>query len=98
MARRIVAKESVKCRSGRDVDRATRTLPSLRGGKVPHALSDDEGVAAEDDREMMVPAAEAAPLEVVESQLALHLLVDGLRSPAFLERAHDLFGGHRARQ
>src|SRR5450755_3945514 len=47
---------------------------------------------------MVVPAAEAAPLEVVEPKLALHLLVDGLRSPALLERAHDLLGRHRARQ
>ncbi len=29
---------------------------------------------------MVVPAAEAAPLEVVEPKLALHLLVDGLGS------------------
>src|SRR5258708_38159415 len=47
---------------------------------------------------MVVPAAEAAPLEVVEPKLALHLLVDGLGPPAFLERAHDLLGRHRARQ
>ena len=74
------------------------TLPSGRGGEMPHALSDDEGVAAEGDRDVMVPAREAASLEVVEAQLALHLLVDALGAVALLEQADDLLLAHRASQ
>jgi len=33
---------------------------------MPQTLSDDEGVAAEDDRDVMMPAAKAPSFEVVE--------------------------------
>src|SRR5271170_8093234 len=98
MARRIVVKESAKWRSGREDDLSTRTFPSLRGGEVPQTLSDDEGVAAKDDRDVMMPAAEAPSFEVVEAQLALHLLVGGLCTPALFDDAHEQLLAHRARQ
>src|ERR1019366_9893528 len=78
MASRMVVKESAKWRSGRERVRTSGTSPSGRGGKMPHSLSDDEGVAAECDRDVMMPAGETASLEVVESQLAFHFLVDAL--------------------
>ena len=66
MASRAVAKESTKCRSGRDVNLTGRGLPSLRGGKMPHTFGDNERVAAEDDGDVVVPAREGAAFEVVE--------------------------------
>src|SRR5580704_2419463 len=98
MASRMVGKESAKCRSGRDGLRAMGTGPSRRGGGMPHALSDDEGVAADDDGDVVVPADPATSFEVVESQLGLHLLVGLLGSPALLEDPDDLLAGHRSRQ
>src|SRR5579863_74042 len=96
MASRMVEKESAKCRSGRERDRTRGTLPSSRGGEMPQALSEDEGVAAEGDRDVMIPAWEGASLEVVEPELALHLGVDVLGAIALLEDAHDLLLAHRA--
>src|SRR5271156_5990157 len=94
----MVGKEAAKGRSGREDDLSTRTFPSLRGGEVPQTLSDDEGVAAEDDRDVMMPASEAPSFEVVEPQLALHLFVSGLRTPALFDDAHELLLAHRSRQ
>jgi hypothetical protein len=60
MARAIanltVMNESLKWRSGRDRERWTSLRPSGRGGKTPHTFSDDERVAAEGDRNMVMPA------------------------------------------
>src|ERR1019366_9083079 len=68
------------------------------GGKMPHTLRDDEGVAADGDRNVMMPAEEASPFEVVEPQLALHLFVDALGAISFLEETHELLFAHRPRQ
>src|SRR5262249_23197064 len=72
MARRIVMKESAKCRSGRERVRVSATSPSGLGGEMPHTLRDDEGVAAECDRDVVMPARKRSSLEVVEAELALH--------------------------
>src|SRR5262249_21479103 len=47
---------------------------------------------------MMMPAGEAASLEVVEPQLPLELPVDLLRAVALLDEADDLLHGHRSGQ
>src|SRR5208282_5853295 len=96
ISRRMVGKESAKWRSGRDFERTSSTLPSGRGGKMLHSLSDDEGVAAERDGHVVVPAVEAATFEVVQAEFALHLLVDQLGPVALLVGAHDLLLAHRA--
>src|SRR5262249_11326694 len=46
IAIRIVMNESTKWRSGREADLFGLIRPSRRGGKVPHAFSNDERVAA----------------------------------------------------
>jgi hypothetical protein len=62
MARRAVMKESAKWRSGRNRERTVSTSPGGRGGKSADALGDNEGVAAEDDRDVVVPGWEGAAL------------------------------------
>ena len=68
-------KESTKCRSGLDRDRAVLSLPSRHGGKTPHTFSNDERVAAEYDGDVMVPARKRAAFEVIQAELALEFLV-----------------------
>ena len=94
MARRTVMNESAKWRSGRDRERTVATRPGGRGGKSADAFSDHEGVAAEDDGDVVMPAWEGPPLEVVEPELALEVLVHPLGAPAFLEEADDLLLAH----
>src|SRR5258706_11761162 len=85
MASRIVANESSKWRSGRAVERVVFFLPSGRGGKMPRPFGDNERVAAQDDRDMMMPARKRTPFEVVETQLTLELFVGVLGSPALFQ-------------
>ena len=98
IARRIVAKESSKCRSGRALDRTRGTNPSRRGGKRPHTFADDERVAAEDDRDVMIPARKGATFVVVEPELAFELLVGAFGAPSFLDRASDVLLAHSSRK
>ena len=98
MARRAVMKESAKWRSGRDVDRVVRICAFGRGGKSAGAFSDHEGITAEDDGDVVVPADEGAALEVIEPQLALELLVSALDLPALLDRADDRLLAHAPTQ
>ena len=91
-------KESAKCRSGRDGERVTVTRPSGRGGKMPHTLGNEERVAAQDDRDVMVPPGVRAAFEVIEAELALELFVGSFRAPSFLHGAHDLLLRHPPRQ
>src|SRR5438876_4665906 len=91
-------KESAKCRSGRDGDRTGSILPSARGGKTPHAFRNEERIAAEHDRDVVMPARERAALEVVQAQLPLELLIGALGAPALLHDAHDLLLRHATRQ
>ena len=67
MASRMVTNESAKCRSGREAVRISNILASGRGGKSAGSLRDNESVAADDHRYVMVPALVRAPLEVVEA-------------------------------
>src|SRR5262249_17979797 len=62
----------------------------FRGGKMPRAFSDDERVAAEDKRDVVMPSGERATLEVIESELALEVFVGALGSPALHHDADDL--------
>ena len=41
-----------------------------------------------------MPAPKSAALEVIESQLSFHVLVDALGAPAFLDQLHELDEGH----
>src|ERR1019366_7878496 len=90
MARRAVMKESSKWRSCRAFERVARTRPSARGGKMPQALAGNERIAAEDDGDVVMPAAKGAPLVVVEAELTLEVFVDALGAPAFLGDPHEL--------
>src|SRR5690349_20510933 len=94
----MVMSESAKWRSGREGERTRGTLPSGRGGKSPRPLRHQKGVAAQDDRDVMVPAGEAAAFEVVEAELALELLVNPLCLVPLLDEPHDLLLGHATRQ
>jgi hypothetical protein len=57
---------------------------------MPHAFGNDERIAAEYDRDMMVPAWETASLEVVEPEFPLQILVGTLRSPSLHHRVNQL--------
>src|SRR6202050_2632726 len=83
-------KESSKCRSCRAFDRITGTRPSARGGKMPQSFAEDERVAAEDNGDVVIPAAEGAALEVVESELAFEVFIDALGAPSFLGDPNEL--------
>src|SRR6202044_1028300 len=95
MARRAVMKESSKWRSCRALERIARTRPSARGGEMPQALAEDERVAAEDDGNVMIPAAEGPPFVVIQPQLAFEVLVHSLGAPAFLRDPHELLSTRR---
>ena len=83
-AMRTETSESLKCRSGRDEERISDGVPGGRGGKRTGMLSDAEGVAAQHDADVMMPAGEAAPLKVIEPQLALEVLIAALNPPPLL--------------
>src|SRR5580693_5563033 len=95
MARRAVMKESSKWRSCRALDRIARTRPSARGGKMPQALAEDERVAAEDDGDMVIPAAEGSAFVMIQPKLALEILVHALGAPAFLRGPHEQLSTRR---
>src|SRR5260221_841701 len=94
MASRAVANESSKWRAGRERVRESAMGPCCRGGKSADPLGDDERVATEHDRHVMMPPFEAATFEVIESELALQLLVNALGLPTLFDRANDLLLGH----
>src|SRR6266568_9341656 len=64
--------------------------PSGRGGRTPHAFSDDERVAAEGDGDVVVPAREASSFEVVEPELALQIFVNTLSAPSLHDEPDEL--------
>src|SRR5258705_5458247 len=65
---------------------------------MPRTLRDNEGVAADGDGDVMMPADETPSFEVVEAKLALHLFVHSFSAITFFEESHDLLLAHRARQ
>ena len=79
--------ESAKWRSGRATVRWSATGPSRRGGKSADLLADDERVAAERDRYVMVPTGEPAPLEVIQSQFSFEILVGALGAVTLFDDA-----------
>src|SRR5215510_5072196 len=93
IASRAVMKLSRKCRSGRERVRLGFRRPSGRGEKTPHTLGDDERVAAEGDRDMMVPTWESSAFEMVEPKLALEVFVHPLGTPALHDQANQLLLG-----
>src|ERR1700679_2738201 len=95
MARRAVMKESSKWRSCRALERIARTRPSARGGKMPQALAEDERVAAENDGDVVIPAAEGSAFVVIQPQLALEILVHALGAPAFFGDPNELLSTRR---
>ena len=56
MANRMVMKESSKWRSGRAGERTVSLRPSGRREKTPRALGDDECIATESNRDVVMPA------------------------------------------
>src|SRR6185436_6012821 len=91
IASRMVAKLSAKWRSGRDRLRVVLQRPSGRGGEMPHTFGNDERVAAQDDRDVVVPPGKPAALVVVEPQLVLEILIGAFGAPALHHAAHQLF-------
>src|SRR5689334_6764637 len=98
IARRAVMKLSWKWRSGRAELRVVSWRPSGRGGKMPHALSDDERVAAQSDRHMMMPTRIPAALKVIEAEFPFEVFVHALRAPALHHGTNQLLLGHRPRK
>ncbi|MBN2559519.1 MAG: hypothetical protein JXQ75_01125 [Phycisphaerae bacterium] len=85
--------ESAKCRSGLPRLRTVSTCFSGRGGKSADALGDDEGEASQGNGDVVVPSAEATPLEMIEAELALEVFVHPFGSPALVDDAHGLLAG-----
>ncbi len=65
---------------------------------MPHTLRDDEGVAADCDRDVVVPPDVAPTFEVIEAELALHFLIDPLGAISLLEESHGYLLAHGLRQ
>src|SRR5512147_1277095 len=99
MARRSVEKEDGKWRSGREGERLGWAGPldwEARWKAVAGPLGHDEGVAAQHDGNVMMPALKASAFEVVEPQLPFHFLVRFLGSVALLEQTDDPLLRHLA--
>src|SRR5688500_13933604 len=65
---------------------------------MPHTLGDNERVAAEDDRNVVMPPRKRAALIMVQAGLVLQLLVSLLGPPALLEDTDNLLLAHSTRQ
>ncbi len=61
---------------------------------MPHTLGDNERVAAEDDRNVVMPPRKRAALIMVQAELVLELLVSLLGPPALLEDTDNLLLAH----
>ena len=57
-------------------------------------LGDEKGCAGQNDGDVVMPSGERASFEVVESELALEVLIHALGAPPFLEEQHNLFLAH----
>src|ERR1700760_760388 len=90
----MVMKESTKWRSGRDAERIVALRDGRPGGESPRSFCNEEGEAAECDGDVVMPAAEPAALEVIESELAFEILVHALGAPALLDQVHELDERH----
>src|SRR5262245_49859668 len=68
-----------------------------REGEMARPLGGQEGVGGDAEARVVVEAAPAATLEVIQAQLVLELLVVALDPPAELGQADDGAGGGRLR-
>ena len=60
---------------------------------MPHTFGNDERVAAEDDRDVMMPAGKASSLVVIEAKFAFEVLVGAFGSPTLHHDLHQLLLG-----
>src|SRR5665213_1576185 len=60
---------------------------------MPTLLGNDEGVAAENDRDVVVPAGESSSLVMVKAEFAFEVLVGALDPPALHYQADPLLCG-----
>src|SRR5512134_2364171 len=97
IARRTVMKLSWKWRSGRERLRVVFQRPCGRGGETPRAFGNDERVAAENDRDMVVPAWKPSSLVVIDAELSFEVLIDPLRPPSLHHDSQELSLGHAPR-
>ena len=65
---------------------------------MPRTFGDDERVAAEDNRDVMMPTWEPSALVVIEAEFTLEVLVDALCAPALHDQPHELLAGHLVRK
>jgi hypothetical protein len=84
--------ESAKWRSGRPRLR-TVSICFWPRGESADALGDDEGEAGQGNGDVLVPSAEATPLEMSEAELALEVFARPFSSPALLDDAYGLLAG-----
>src|ERR1041384_8869217 len=61
---------------------------------MPRTFGDDERVAAENDRDVMMPTGEPSALIVIEAELALEILVDTLGAPPLHDQSYELLARH----
>ena len=90
MASRNVMMESSKCLSGRAFDRVASTRPSGLRGESARSLGHEKRVAGQHATEVMLKSDIRAALEVIQTQLALEVLVDAFGAPSLLETADEL--------
>lgn len=57
---------------------------------MPHTFGNDERVAAQDDRDVMVPAGKPPAFVVVEPQLVFEILIGAFDALALHHPAHQL--------
>src|ERR1700722_7390750 len=62
---------------------------------MPQPLAEDERVAAENDGDMMIPAAEGTSFVVIQPEFALEVLVHALGAPAFFRDPYELLSARR---
>ena len=60
---------------------------------MPHTFGNDERVAAQDDRDVMVPAGKPAAFVVIKTEFVLEILVRAFDAPPLHHSPHELFLG-----
>lgn len=75
-----------------------RDEPIAARRRRPHTFADDERIAAQDDRDVVIPAWKGAPFVGVEPELAFELLVGAFGTPSLLDRTSDVLLAHPSRE
>jgi hypothetical protein len=65
---------------------------------MPRTFSDDERLAAQDDRDVMMPTGEPSAFEVIEAEFTLEVLVGALGAPALHDQSYELLARHLVRE